>query len=153
MARMWPWPSLTRWAHSMTAASLVLLTACGTPTASPPRTSTELEPTMSLWTLYLGCRNDAGLEMRKGTAIVLLERAKSSARAERLGRLRRSVDLQAMAASCGLLVGEALVKSGDLRDAKVVYRRIIEQPAVPDLESYKIAAHRALADIARERSR
>ncbi|GKS58009.1 hypothetical protein YTPLAS18_15360 [Nitrospira sp.] len=132
-------------------SGLLLTSSCRQSSTGPSHTvPTRADSTMSLWTTYLGCRQHTELEPRKGAAIVLLDRAESESHIDLERSRRRSVSLQALAASCGLLVGAAMVESGEAQQAVVLYRRVLEQPRLPELVSYKTAARRALASLSHD---
>ena len=131
-------------------SGLVLSLSCRhapTPPEPTPPVPASLDTTMSLWTTYLDCRHQVQLEPRKGAALVLLDRAESQSPPDVERWRRRSVSLQALAASCSLLVGAEMIKSGETQQAQILYQRVLDQPPLPELATYKMAAQRVLTNL------
>lgn len=102
------------------------------------------DPTMRLWQVYDHCRRATNLEEQKGQALLLhhsvLLQPDDGARLY----ARRSVDIEALAASCSLLAGSAIRDAGEIREATTLYQLALLHANTPDLASLKGQAQSAL---------
>jgi hypothetical protein len=60
---------------------------------------------------------------------------------------RRSVDIEALAASCNLLAGSAMIKAGEVQEASTIYQFALVHANTPELTSLKAQAETALNEL------
>lgn len=116
-----------------------------------PRVSREprldQDATMRLWQVYDHCRRATNLEEQKGQALLLHHSVLLRPDDGMSTYARRSVDIEALAASCNLLAGSATMEAGKIEEATTLYQLALLHANTPDLDSLKGQAESALNEL------
>jgi hypothetical protein len=116
-----------------------------------PRVAGELslnrDPTMRLWHVYDHCRRATNLEEQKGQALLLHHSVLLQPDDGASLHARRSVDIEALAASCNLFAGSAMMEAGEIEEATTLYQLALLHANTPDLASLKGQAQNALNEL------
>jgi hypothetical protein len=126
---------------------VAILLACNPEPKVTGELSPNQDPTMRLWQVYDHCRRATNLEEQKGQALLLHHSFLLQPDDEASTHARRSVDIEALAASCNLLAGSAMMEAGEIREARTLYQLALLHANTPDLASVKEQAQTALNEL------
>ena len=126
---------------------LVSLLACHPEPKVAGEHSVNQDPTMRLWQVYDHCRKSTNLEERKGQALLLHHSVLLRTNDGATQLPRRSVNIEALAASCNLLAASAMVEAGEIQEASTVYYLALLHANTPDLASLRTRAQSALNEL------
>jgi hypothetical protein len=126
---------------------VAILLACNPEPKVTGELSPNQDPTMRLWHVYDHCRRATNLEEQKGQALLLHHSVLLQPDDEASTNTRRSVDIEALAASCNLLAGSAVMEAGEIREARTLYQLALLHANTPDLASVKEQAQSALDEL------
>ena len=129
------------------ASNIVILLACTPEPKVKGELSLSQDPTMRLWQVYDHCRRATNLEERKGQALLLHHSVLWRTDDGAIQLTRRSVDIEALAASCNLLTASAMLEAGEIQEASTVYQFALLHANTPELAPLKAQAESALNEL------
>lgn len=134
--------------HAFAVCGMVaLLLACDPEPRVTGQLSLNQDPTMRLWHVYDHCRKATNLEEQKGQALLLHHSVLLQPDDGAGPPVRRSVNIEALAASCNLLAGSAMREAGEIREATTLYQLALLHANTPDLVTFKGQAQSALNEL------
>jgi hypothetical protein len=128
----------------MACGIVAILMACTPEPKVTGESGLNQDPTMRLWHVYDHCRRATNLEEQKGQALLLHHSVLWRIRDGTMEFARRSVDIEALAASCNLLAGSAMIEAGEIQEASTIYQFALVHANTPELTSLKVQAETAL---------
>jgi hypothetical protein len=131
----------------MACGMVAILMACTPEPKVTGESGLNQDPTMRLWHVYDNCRRATNLEEQKGQALLLHHSVLWRIRDGTMEFARRSVDIEALAASCNLLAGSAMIEAGEIKEASTIYQFALAHANTPELTSLKAQAETALNEL------
>jgi hypothetical protein len=131
----------------MACGMAAILMACSPEPQITGESGLNQDPTMRLWHVYDSCRRATNLEEQKGQALLLHHFVLWRMRDGTTEFARRSVDSEALAASCNLLAGSAMIEAGEIQEASTIYQFALVHANTPELTSLKVQAETALNEL------